>query len=306
LKKEDNSHLAKMIREVFIEHDVYGQLTTIAESPIDENILYAGTDDGLIHITADGGKNWTKIDNIPGVPERTYVNQIIASSKNKNVAYVAFNHHRYGDFKPYLFKTTDGGRSWLPIQNNLPARGTVYCIAEDHVNANLLFAGTEFGVYFSVDGGGSWTQLKGGLPTISIKDMEIQKRENDLVLATFGRGYYVMDDYSPLRNITKESLQKTAFIAPIKKAWMYLESTPLGVREKGFQGESYWNAPNPKPGAVFTYYLKNDIKTLKEKRQIAENDKIKKGEAPYYPTIDSLRMEDAHTCKCPRSYDCKR
>ena len=273
--------------------DVYGQLTTIAESPLDENILYAGSDDGLIHITTDGGKNWLKIDNIPGVPERTYVNQIIASSKSKNVAYAAFNHHRYGDFKPYLFKTTDGGKSWLPIQNNLPARGTVYCIAEDHVNPNLLFAGTEFGVYFSVDGGAGWTQLKGGLPTISIKDMEIQKRENDLVLATFGRGYYVMDDYSPLRNITKEALQKPAFITPIKKAWMYLESTPLGVREKGFQGESYWNAPNPKPGAVFTYYLKDDIKTLKEKRQFAENDKIKKGEAPYYPTIDSLRMEDA-------------
>ena len=273
--------------------DVYGQLTTIAESPLDENILYVGTDDGLIHITTNGGKNWIKVDNIPGVPERTYVNQIIASSKNKNVAYVAFNHHRYGDFKPYLFKTTDGGKSWLPIQHNLPARGTVYCIAEDHVNTDLLFAGTEFGIYFSADGGGSWTQLKGGLPNISIKDMEIQKRENDLVIATFGRGYYVMDDYSPLRNITKESLQKTAFIAPVKKAWMYLESTPLGVRDKGFQGESYWNAPNPKPGAVFTYYLKDDIKTLKEKRQFAENDKIKKGEAPYYPTIDSLRMEDA-------------
>lgn len=273
--------------------DVFGQLTTIAESPLDENILYAGTDDGLIHVTTDGGKNWTKIDNIPGVPAQTYVNKIIASSKNKNVAYVAFNHHRYGDFKPYLFKTTDAGKTWTAIQNNLPARGTVYCVAEDNVNPNLLFAGTESGVYFSIDGGAKWIQLKGGLPTITVKDMEIQKRESDLVLATFGRGFYVLDDYSPLRNLKKEDLQKTAFISPVKTAWMYIESTPLGIRGKGFQGESYWNAPNPKPGSVFTYYLKEDIKTLKEKREESEKQKIQAGQSVYYPSIDSLRMEDA-------------
>ncbi len=273
--------------------DVFGQLTTIAESPLDENILYAGTDDGLIHVTTDGGKDWTKIDNIPGVPAQTYVNKIIASSKNKNVAYVAFNHHRYGDFKPYLFKTTDAGKTWTAIQNNLPARGTVYCVAEDNVNPNLLFAGTESGVYFSIDGGAKWIQLKGGLPTITVKDMEIQKRESDLVLATFGRGFYVLDDYSPLRNLKKEDLQKTAFISPVKTAWMYIESTPLGIRGKGFQGESYWNAPNPKPGSVFTYYLKEDIKTLKEKREESEKQKIQAGQTVYYPSMDSLRMEDA-------------
>ena len=272
--------------------DVYGQLTTIAESPLDENILYAGTDDGLIHVTTDGGKTWTKIDNIPGVPARTYVNQIVASSKNKNIAYAAFNHHRYGDFKPYLFRTTDAGKTWTAIQNNLPVRGTVYCITEDNINTDLLFAGTEFGVYFSIDGGAKWTQLKGGLPTITVKDMQIQKRESDLVIATFGRGYYVLDDYSPLRNLKKEDLQKTAFISPIKTAWMYIESTPLGVRGKGFQGESFWNAPNPKPGSVFTYYLKEDIKTLREKRMESEKQKIKIGDPPYYPSMDSLRMED--------------
>ena len=273
--------------------DIYGQLTTIAESPLDENILYAGTDDGLIQTTTNGGKTWTKIDNIAGVPERTYVNQIIASAKNKNVAYAAFNHHRYGDFKPYLFKTIDGGKSWFPIQNNLPARGSVYCVAEDHVNPEMLFAGTEFGVFFSMNGGLSWNQLKGGLPTIAVRDIEIQQRENDLVVATFGRGFYVLDDYSPLRNMSRAELQKAAHIFPIKKALMYIETTPLGARGKGFQGESYWTAPNPKPGAVFTYYLKDDIKTLKEKRQLTENDKIKKGEPFFYPTIDSLRLEDA-------------
>jgi photosystem II stability/assembly factor-like uncharacterized protein len=271
--------------------DVYGQVTTIAESPIDENILYAGTDDGLIHVTTDGGKNWTKIDNIPGVPEHTYVNMIITSAHNKNVAYAAFNHHRYGDFKPYLFKTADGGKTWAAIQNNLPERGTVYCMAEDHQNPDLLFAGTEFGVYFSIDGA-KWIQLKGGLPTIAIKDMEIQRRDNDLVVATFGRGYYVLDDYTPLRNLKADDLEKTAFISPVRTAWMYVESMPLGIRNKGFQGESYWNAPNPKVGSVFTYYLKDDLKTLKEKRQEAEKQKIKIGDPVYYPSIDTLRMED--------------
>lgn len=273
--------------------DIYGQLTTIAESPMDENLLYAGTDDGLVHVTIDGGKNWTKIDNIPGVPERTYVNAIIASAHNKNTAYAAFNHHRYGDFKPYLFKTTDAGKTWSAIQNNLPEKGTTYCITEDPANANLLFAGTEFGVYFSIDGGAKWVQLKGGLPPVAIKDMEIQPRDKDLVLATFGRGFYVLDDITPLRNLKKADLDKTAFISPIRNAWMYIESMPLGIRGKGFQGESYWNVPNPTVGSTFTYYLKEDIKTLKEKRQAAEKEKIKKGEAPYYPPMDSLRMEDA-------------
>ena len=273
--------------------DKYGQATTIAESLVDDKIIYVGTDDGLVHVTNDGGKNWTKIDNIAGVPERTYVNQIITSAHNKNVAYAAFNHHRYGDFKPYLFKTTDAGRTWAPIQNNLPERGTVYSIAEDHKNANLLFAGTEFGVYFSIDGGENWTQLKGGLPPSAVKDMEIHKRENDLVIATFGRGYYVLDDYTSLRNLKKEDLDKAAFISPTRNAWMYVESYPLGIRGKGFMGESYYNAPNPKVGSTFTYYLKDDLKTIKEKRQQREKDLIKNNQSPYYPSIDTLRLEDA-------------
>ena len=272
--------------------DIYGQVTSLAESPLDENLLYAGTDDGLIHVSTNGGSSWTKVDNIPGAPEQTYVNMIIASNHDKNVAYVTFNHHRYGDFKPYLFKTTDAGRTWTAIQNNLPERGTAYCIAEDHKNANLLFAGTEFGVYFSINGGAKWIQLKGGLPTISVKDMEIHKRENDLVIATFGRGYYVLDDYTPLRNLAVADLDKAAFISPVKTAWEYVESYPLGVRGKGFQGESYWSTPNPKPGTVFTYYIKEDFKTLKEIRQQKEKDRIKKGEALFYPSMDSLRVED--------------
>jgi hypothetical protein len=243
-------------------------------------------------VTKDGGKTWTKIDNIPGVPTNTYVNQIIASKHDKNVFYAAFNHHRYGDFKPYLFKSTDGGKTWLPKQGDLPARGSVYTIEEDHVNANLLFAGTEFGLFFTIDGGNKWIQLKGGLPTIAIRDIAIQKRENDLVLATFGRGFYILDDYSPLRNLNSDALQKSALILPVEDALMYNEWRKWGGPLKGFQGESFFATPNPTVGAVFTYYLKEDIKTIKEKRQAAEKERIKKGLPVFYPSTDSLRLED--------------
>ncbi|MEO8087000.1 MAG: glycosyl hydrolase, partial [Bacteroidota bacterium] len=273
--------------------DIYGQLVAISESYFDENHLVLGTDDGLIQVTKDGGKSWTKIDNIPGVPERTYVNQVIASHHDKNVFYAAFNHHRYGNFKPYIYKSIDGGMTWSAIQGNLPERGSVYSIAEDHINKDLLFAGTEFGIYFTVDGGQHWVQLKGGLPTIAVRDIAIQTRESDLVLATFGRGYYILDDYSPIRNIKKEDLNKEAFISPIKDSWMFIESTTAcGGPGKGFQGESFFTLPNPKVGAVFTYYLKEDIKTLKEKRQAMEKEKIKKDEPVYYPSTDSIRIED--------------
>ncbi|NCX96820.1 MAG: glycosyl hydrolase, partial [Chitinophagia bacterium] len=257
--------------------------------------LYVGTDDGLIQVTQDGGATWTKIDNIPGVPDTTYVNEIVTSQHDRNTVYVTFNHHRYGDFHPYIFLSKDAGKTWTAIQSNLPERGTVYCLAEDHVNANLLFAGTEFGVYFSIDGGQKWIQLKAGLPTIAVRDMEIQQRENDLVIASFGRGFYILDDYTPLRSLSKETLDKAATVFPIKDAWMYVPSYPLGTKGKGALGESYFSAPNPKPGAVFTFYLKDAIKTIKDKRKEAEAEKIKNNQPLYYPSLDSLRMEDEQT-----------
>lgn len=171
--------------------DIYGQTTTIAESKFDQNMLWVGTDDGLIQLTTDGGKTWNAIDNITGMPKQSYVHQIIASLHDKNTAYACFNHHRYGDFKPYLVKTTDGGKTWKSISSNLPERGSVYSIAEDHIDRNLLFAGTEFGLFVSTNSGESWMQLKNGLPTVAVRDIEIQRRENDLVLATFGRGFYI-------------------------------------------------------------------------------------------------------------------
>ncbi len=168
----------------------------------------------------------------------------------------------------------------------------MYSIAEDHADRNLLFCGTEFGVFFTQDGGDNWVQLKGGLPNVAVRDIEIKRRENDLILATFGRGFYVLDDYSPLRNLSKETFDKEAALFPVKDAWMFIPSLPLGLRDKGHLGSSYFTAPNPPVGAVFTYWLKDDIKTLKTKRQDAEKAAAEKKETVYYPELDALRKED--------------
>jgi photosystem II stability/assembly factor-like uncharacterized protein len=263
----------------------YGTIVAFSESPLNENLLFVGTDDGLIQITSDGGDSWTKVSQFSGVPDRTYVNTLWASQHDEQVVYAAFNHHKYGDFQPYLYKSTDQGRSWTAITANLPKRGSVYAIAEDHEDPNLLFAGTEFGVFFSNNGGQQWTQLKGGLPTIAVRDIAIQPRENDLVLGTFGRGFYVLDDYSALRNYRPDETDVELFA--VRDAWLYQESTPLGLPKKSFQGDSYYMGENLPPVALITYYLKDTLKTQEDRRRAQE----KKAEDNPYPSYENLLAE---------------
>jgi len=271
---------------------IYGNLVALHESPVKEGLVYVGSDDGLVHVTTNGGDSWTKLSGFSGVPANTYVNDLKASKHDENVVYAAFNNHKNGDFKPYLFKSTNQGKSWTAISNNLPERGSIYSIAEDHKNPNLLFVGTEFGVFFTHDGGTNWTQLKSGLPTIAIRDIAIQEDENDLVLATFGRGFYVLDDYTPLRSISEEVTDKKAHIYPISDAVIYAERSKYGYGGTGFQGASFWNAKNPEIGATFTYYVKEAPKTLKAQRQAREKDLYKEKEAIPYPSSDELLAED--------------
>ncbi len=270
---------------------LYGTVSALSESPKNENLIVIGTDDGLIQITTDGGKNWKKTSVFPGVPAMTYVYHLFASQHDENVFYATFNNHKRGDFKPYLLRSSDKGATWNSIAANLPERGSTYSIAEDHVDPNLLFVATEFGVHFSIDAGKNWRQLKGGLPTIGIRDMAIQKRENDLVLASFGRGFYVLDDYSPLRSLKKTD-NKEGYIFPIKNSWMFMENSPLGIRGKGFLGESLYAAENPKVGATFTYFYKDDLKTLTEKRQEAQDKLTTDGKDVIYPTLERLKEEE--------------
>ena len=269
----------------------FGNGSALAESPKKEGLIYVGTDDGLIQVTEDGGKNWRKIEKFPGVGDMAYVSRIIASNHDANTAYAAFDNHQNADFKPYLLKTTDAGRTWTSITSNLPKNGPVLAIAEDHVNSNLLFAGTEFGLFFSIDGGQKWIQLKGGLPTIAVRDLHIQKRENDLVVATFGRGVYILDNYTPLRTITPETLKRDT-VFPVKDAMMYIQSQPLGGRGKSFQGERYYTADNPPFGATITYYLKDALKTKKERRQESEREAERRNAPVGWPTQAELRAED--------------
>jgi photosystem II stability/assembly factor-like uncharacterized protein len=269
----------------------YGNATTISESPLVEGLLYVGTDDGLVHISEDGGSSWRKIETFPGVPAMTYVSRLEASRHNADTVFAAFDNHKNADFKPYLLESRDRGRTWRSIVGDLPEGEVVYAVAEDTKDPDLLFAGCEFGVFFSLDGGGNWIQLKGGMPTIAVRDIAIQSREKDLVLATFGRGFYILDDYTPLRGLTRAVLEQSAMLFPVKDALAYIQSSPLGLRGKGFHGDTFFEADNPPFGATFTYYLKNTLKTKEELRHEAEKEALKKGVAPPYPTPEELREE---------------
>ncbi len=271
----------------------YGNIVALSESPKLENLLYVGTDDGLVQVSEDAGGAWRRIETFPGIPEMTYVSSLKASKHDASTVYAAFDNHKNGDFKPYLLKSADRGKTWTSIAGDLPARGTVNAFAEDHVDPNLLFVGTEFGLYFTTDGGKTWIRLKGGMPTIPVKDMVVQQGENDLVLASFGRGFFVLDDYSPLRQAMADVLAKEAVLFPVKKAIAYMPEFPIGERNKGFLGETYYLAPNPPFGATFTYYLKDSLKTKKKQRQEAEKKLVKDKQDVPYPTWEQVRAEEA-------------
>ncbi|MFC1502544.1 glycosyl hydrolase [bacterium] len=266
---------------------LFGNIVGLDESPLQEGLIFVGTDDGLIQITEDGGKSWRKIEKVKNVPEMTYVCFLLASRHDVNLVYAAFDGRKNNDLKPHLMKSTNKGRSWQSITHNLPDRGTVFCIAEDHVNPDLLFIGTEFALYFTADGGKKWIQMKGGLPVNQMRDLAIHKQENDLIVATFGRGFYILDDYTPLRDLKPEALNQESLLFPVKDALMYVEK-----RGKSAMGHSRYAAKNPPFGATFTYYLKNSIETLKQKRKKGEKEAVKNDREVPYPSWDALRAED--------------
>jgi hypothetical protein len=224
-------------------------ITTIEESPLLEGLIYAGTDDGLVQVTDDSGRSWRKVESFPGVPQHSYVTDVFPSPRDANTVFVTINNYQRGDFKPYVMKSTDRGRTWASVSGNLPPRSGAWSIVQDHVNGNLLFAGLEFGVWFTADGGTNWVQLKGGIPTSQARDLTIQRRENDLVVGTFGRGAYILDDYSALRDVTAEALAAEARLLPLRDAYLF---DLLG------QVRAAWGdpaTPNPPYGALFTYHV---------------------------------------------------
>jgi photosystem II stability/assembly factor-like uncharacterized protein len=269
----------------------YGNVVALSESPEKEGRLYAGTDDGLIQVTDDSGKHWRKIDRFPFVPERTYVSRILASQHDPDTVYACFDNHKNSDFAPYILRSTDAGKSWKSIRGSLPANGPVLALAEDHFDPNLLFVGTEFGLFFTPDGGNKWVRLRNGLPTIAVRDLAIQKQLNDLVVATFGRGFYVLDDYAPLRGLKERMLAEDTLRFPVRPAPLYIPERPYGLRGKAFQGDAFYTAENPPYGATFTYYLLDTIQTLKEKRHEREKELARKGRPIPFPSPAELRAE---------------
>jgi len=270
----------------------WGSIISLSESPLQEDLLYAGTDDGLIQFTADAGGTWTRREDFGDVPALSYVSDVEADRFDAATVYASFDNHKRDDFKPYILKSTNHGKSWQSIAGDLPANGMVHSIAQDHVDPDLLFVGTEYGVFFTRNGGENWTRLDAGIPTVACRDLDIQRRENDLVIATFGRGFFVLDDYSPLRNLEPEQLAEPALLLPVRDTWLYIPSTPVGSSGPGHQGDNFWLADNPPFGAVFTYHLADELSSLEDQRHEAEKALREENEPVGYPAWDNLRTED--------------
>ena len=264
----------------------YNTITSLAESPVQEGLLYAGTDDGFIQVSENRGASWRKIPvTTLGLPERTFVNDIKADLFDANTVYVALDNHKEGDYNPYLFKSTDKGMTWKSISSNIPDRTLVWRMVQDPVKENLLFAATEYGIYTSLNGGTSWQKLP-GTPTISFRDLTIQERESDLVAASFGRGFYILDDYSALREFTSDNLGKEGKLFQPRPAKWFVQRSNIGNT-----GADYYFAKNPEYGAVFTYHLSGEYTTQKAMRQKREKKLNKENKNVPFPGWDALDAE---------------
>ena len=274
----------------------YGAAIGLSESPLQEGLIYLAMDDGRINVTEDGGDIWRSLDRVSGVPDMTYVADILASQHDREIAFATFDNHKRGDYKPYVYITRNNGRSWQSISGDLPERGSTFTIVEDHVDPNLLFVGTEFGIFFTQNGGRNWHPLKGNFPTIAVRDLEIQQRESDLVVGTYGRGIYILDDYSPLRAPIATVSGNEATLFPVKDALLYIEgdkwNSGQGIGTVGTVGSAFFTSPNPPFGAVFTYYLRDGLKSSREARREQEKAVQKEGGDNPYPDWDDLRAED--------------
>lgn len=267
----------------------YNTITSLSESPIKKGLIYVGTDDGFIQITKDGGVNWKKVAvSAFGLPSRSFVNDIKADIHDENVVYVALDNHKEGDFNPYLFKSEDQGNTWIPISNDLPKRTLLWRIVQDHVKKDLFFLATEFGIYTSLNNCENWQKLN-GTPNMGFRDLVIQKRENDLVAASFGRGFYILDDYSPLRDFNSETLKSKGHLFPIKDGKWFIQRSNLGNT-----GADFYIADNPKYGITMTYHLSNNYETKSEKRKKSEkrlNQKLLNVPFPGYDNLDKEKNE---------------
>ena len=233
-------------------------ITVIGESPMNAQVIYVGTDDGNLQVTRDGGKNWANVaSRVPGLPKGTYVSRVIGSKFNEGTAYAAFNGHRMGDFHIYIYRTTDYGQSWHPINTGITEQdGTVEVVREDPKVANLLYAGTERGLFVSFDTGANWTRLRLNLPTVPVDDIFIHPRDNDMILGTHGRSIWILDDITPIQELAK-GVAGDVQLFNIRPTYMYRAAGGRGGGGFGF-GSHEFEGPNPQDGAYINFYYKNE------------------------------------------------
>ena len=274
----------------------YSTITSLSESSVKEGLIYAGTDDGIIQVTEDGGANWRKVNfnKINGLPNTAFVNDIKADLFNEDIVYAVFDNHKYGDYKPYLFESTDKGKTWQNIAKNLPENTILWRIIQDYIDSDLIFLGTEFGIYFTNNHEKDWVKLENGMPNISVRDITIQKREDDLVAGTFGRGIYILDDYSSLREFNAPGSEQEAILFTPKNAHWYKQKRILGGRKKAAQGDNYFVADNPPFGVNFTYYLDKEYQTkasIRKKEEKKAEEEDKELSVPNWQTLEDEKNE---------------
>ena len=273
----------------------YATLTTISESPVTAGLLYTGSDDGLIHVSPDGGQTWTRTAPLPGVPERSFINKVEADQHESGRLFALADAHKVGDYTPYLFESADNGQTWTSIRGDLPDSTIVWAIQQDHVAPDLLFIATEYGLYASTNRGANWHELSNGVPTIAFRDLKLHRRDDDLIGASFGRGFYVLDDYSPLREAAPGTLAAEGGVMPVRDAWWYLPYLTNQARGRPTLGSTAWSGPNPDFGATFTYALTEIPEMPSEQRKADERVLTDQGADIPFPGYDVLRAEEGES-----------
>ena len=272
----------------------YATLTAITESPLQEGVIYTGSDDGVVSATVSGGGSWQDTAPLPGLPDRSFINDVEASQHDPAGVFVVADAHKIGDFSPYVYASDDHGASWRSISGDLPDGTIVWAIQQDHESADLLFLAAEYGIYTSVNGGANWHRL-GGAPTIAFRDLKLHRRDNDVVGTTFGRGFYVLDDYSPLRGVADGALENAAALFEPRDAWWYVPNEPGQAKGQPTLGSDSFKTPNPDFGVAFTYFLSEVPKTAAEQRRDREAAARETGDDAPFPGYDLLREEAAES-----------
>ena len=269
----------------------YSSITTISESSVAEGTLYAGSDDGLIHVTTDAGSTWTRASDLPGVAERSFINKVVASEHDAATVFALADAHKLGDYAPHIFRSDDHGRSWTSIRGDLPNGELVWAMQQDHVVADLLILAGETSLWFTLNGGSNWHRLDSGAPTIAFRDVQLHRRDDDIIGGTFGRGIWILDDYAPLRALAQGALGQAGGVMPLRDAWWFVPSPTNQAVGRPTLGSTAWAGANPAFGASFTVHVPEVRQTAADERGEREETQRLAGEDVPFPGYDALRAE---------------